>query len=344
VQRAESNPLLNEGTVRLYYEGDLETLIKWGDHRIRFNVQPNAQFRSQRKNDNQLARWPALETAVSIEGAARLFVKTSAEWALPEYWFHTADFGYQHYMQGVLRWDFVPKFQQDHWFHADEWDREFAKNAVEATLRNNWYINSVSADLSLGIAYEFYPRGDTFPLFRTVSHQHLLPFTIAFGFDWHNIHVDARQSYDVDRGTLVESLFNVVWSVRDFSMYVGLVYQHPRLQRLREVFSDIPSFFLWGAEAPLGKRFKFFYASEFYSDLGSPLGLLKHPKLLVHRFRFDYTGHCWGFAVGYEEKKNRQQGEMRIERSVLFSVKFDSFGSFSKRFKAYPEIERAPVA
>ena len=59
---------------------------------------------------------------------------------------------------------------------------------------------------------------------------------------------------------------------------------------------------------------------------------------LIHRVRLDYSGHCWGFYIGFEQKKFNEYGNTRNERAIVFSFRLDSLGSFAKKFKRIPEL------
>ena len=64
---------------------------------------------------------------------------------------------------------------------------------------------------------------------------------------------------------------------------------------------------------------------------------------MSHRFSLDYKGHCWGLALGYEEKRYREYGNWKREHVITVAIKLNSLGSFAKRFKR-PVIYRAPAS
>ena len=57
---------------------------------------------------------------------------------------------------------------------------------------------------------------------------------------------------------------------------------------------------------------------------------------LLHRIHVSHSGHCWGLSLGFEEKRFRQQGELKGERQYFFSFKLDSLVSLTKSFKQEP--------
>ena len=102
------------------------------------------------------------------------------------------------------------------------------------------------------------------------------------------------------------------------------------------------SFVLVGMSMSFGKEFRIGYGSEFYTGCSGLLGIIKDPIVSFHRIKFDYAGHCYGFSVGFEEKRYRQQGVIKGERAYFFAFKLSSLGSFAKRFKQEPTIVESP--
>ena len=120
-------------------------------------------------------------------------------------------------------------------------------------------------------------------------------------------------------------------------LQAGYLFQHESFRQKRDLLSHIPHFVLFGLAVPLGKHAMIRYDGQFYSEKGSKfLGFTKL-RPLIHRLQLEYNGHCWGLAVGYEEKKYRDFGNDKRERAIVLSLRFDSLGSFAKKFKR-PEI------
>ena len=84
-----------------------------------------------------------------------------------------------------------------------------------------------------------------------------------------------------------------------------------------------------------GKRFHFVLLVQ------RPLTrTIRNIKPLLHRVRLAYDGHCWGFYVGFEEKRYREYGNNKSERYFVFSFRLDSIGSFAQRIKQPAMLER----
>jgi hypothetical protein len=125
-----------------------------------------------------------------------------------------------------------------------------------------------------------------------------------------------------------------------YNIFVGALYQKPTTQVQRELLSDIPLFLMFGVTLPLGKHTQLHCDSSFYSTR-SVFPLWHKVRPLSHRIRLDYDGHCWGVSLGFEEKRYRQYGNWKSEHAFSMSLRLDSLGSFTKRFKR-PVVLRAP--
>jgi hypothetical protein len=119
---------------------------------------------------------------------------------------------------------------------------------------------------------------------------------------------------------------------KKYDIFAAALYQKTSVQRERELLSDIPFFLMFGITVPFGDRAQLHCDSSFYSRR-SIFPLWHKLSPLSHRIRLDYNGHCWGAALGFEEKRYRQYGNWKSEHAFSLSLRLDSLGSFTKRFK-----------
>lgn len=117
------------------------------------------------------------------------------------------------------------------------------------------------------------------------------------------------------------------------SLGAGYLYQAPDAQRRWGLLANTPHFLIFNGSMPLSKQFAVHYDGQFYAEKGKQFFGLAQIKPLLHKVRLEYEGHCWGFYVGYEEKKYREIGIEKSERALIFSLRLDSLGSFAKKFK-----------
>ena len=82
------------------------------------------------------------------------------------------------------------------------------------------------------------------------------------------------------------------------------------------------------------------YGGQFYSEKDSKLFPFEGLRPLIHKVRLDYEGHCWGISLGFEEKRYREYGNWKSENFFTLSVRLESLGSFSRKFKKPPVYSR----
>jgi len=330
-------PLRTADAIRFYYKGNLSETFGWKYSMLTLNVDPTFQIVSQRAKDFTTTH-NVLEQRVLNKGASRLFFEYGAEWALPEGTFYSRNGKYAHTLQPLITWNWVPKFIQDNWFYFDKYDRAYPKHEVAVMLRNNWDINDWHLDFDVKQGYDFYSRNDIFYLRRGVKQCHLLPFSYDFGVVNGQTYLGLRQEYEWGNFDLLQSEINLTTNINRFHLGIGYVYQNRGLQQQRQLLSNIPHFIVANIAIPLSKHATLGYDGQFNaSSKGSPF-LYEGLSPLVHRIRFDYDGHCWGFYVGLEEKKFKEYGMGRTERALVFSFRLNSLGSFAKKFKQVPQI------
>ncbi len=329
-------------TARAYYEGSLNKQIKFRNNNFKFKINPNFQIRSRLDDINAaFAKMNVIEKRFSSEGVYRFFIKAGAEWAFPEMF--SINKNYSYYFQPIFKWNYVPKFKQEHWNNSDIWDREYAKNEISFSVRNSWNFEKVRFELISKLASDFNNRTDLFFLRRNAFTEHLLPLQLQLNFDSDNLRLTISQDYDLRTGTLLESAINTGVSFRESYFYSSLVYQNPTHQKSCEFLSDIPAFVNLGFKIPIYKNMHMHYNSNFYSTSNSFFGVFRNSDALLHRLRFQYAGHCWSTSFGFEEKRFRQDGNVKSEQSYFLSFKLDSLGSLAYNLKKEPEILKAPL-
>lgn len=282
------------------------------------------------------AKSNVLEGDALGNGAYRVFGEYGLEWAMPEGTTYTSDMRYRYTMQPVLSWEMVPKFYQQHWYYFDKWDRAYPKNQVAASLRNEWDIDAVLCYLDLKQAYDFYSSKDIFPLRAGVGNNHMLPFRYDLGFNHENFAVGVGQEIDWPSFELLQSELTTELMVKRVKVGIGYLFQKRKMQERRGLLADIPHFIVSWFSVPLGNNMMLSYDAQFYAPLRSSFFFLDGIKPLIHRIRLDYDGHCWGFNIGFEEKKYKEYGIGRNERAIVFTLRLDSLGSFAKKFRRIP--------
>ncbi len=336
VSRKDIELLPRGNTTRVYYEGTIRTDVRTHGQSLYVALQPNVQMRGRLQDPLVHAGRNVIENSLGKEGAYRAFLSGQAEWALPEVTFHTADFSYVHYIQPFFRFTWVPRFKQDHWYFADEYDRVFPEQSVAFELRNNWLLKETEVDFTVRTGYEFFPKKDLFPIRRAPTAKHFLPFNLQLNAQHGPVYLGVSQEYDMSSGKLVQSEVDFSFSIERLDVSLSWIYQSPKLQRVRELLADVPSFGILEVSVPFTDSLQIGYASHLFSKKNSPFAWIQDRNALLHRVQVSHSGHCWGLSLGFEEKRFRQQGELKGERQYFFSFKLDSLVSLTKSFKQEP--------
>ena len=332
VKEGDLYSLAKVDTFRLFYNADFQTAIKIKDQNFLFYLEPNFQIRSNLKNRSVKAKTNVIENSFLDGGAYRFFLQGGAQWVMPELFFEQ-NYSYNYYLQPSLKWDFLPKFKQDHWYHSDKWDRFYPTNKIEFNLRNNWCVDDVLIDLNISQGVDFYNKDDRFCLERCPGQQHLLPLDIELGLDCDVIDFFLKQEYEWGNLQLLSTQFNFSFYLKDFRFYLSTVYQNKKLQRERGLFSDIPNFLILSLTVPLVKHAKLSYDGQFYSDKKSTLFPFEKLRPLRHAINISYEGHCWEISLGYEEKRYKEYGNWKNDKAYTLFVRLESLGSFARKFK-----------
>jgi len=332
---AQTVPLSFANLVRFNYRATCEEAFSFYRNYLRFFLCPNIQVRSSLIKD-QVLRKNAFEQKLFARGGGRFFVHGGVHWALPEQatlWCFKKH-SIMNYFQPVLSWDYIPKFDQSHWYHMDKWDRVYPKNQLELSVRNNFVWDNMSFDINISQAYDFYDQKDLFPLQRSVhKNTHLLPIHVTCELERPEFNILLDQEYDIADKRLLHSRITTGFSVGNLKFDMGYLFQHRKMQQVRELLSNTSHFILLDVSVPLGKNLTVRYDGQFYSETGRHFLELSNLKPLLHRVYCEYNGHCWGCYLGYEEKRYRELGNDKHERAIVFSLRLDSLGSFAKKFK-----------
>lgn len=325
-------PLEKHDVFRVGYRGNIHSAFNLKNNTFRFFVEPQVQFRSNTPL-NYVTKKNVIEDHIFGRGAYRIYAKYGAQWMLPDATRYSDDFSCIHYSQPSLKWTFLPKFYQKNWYYMDLWDRAYPIHELSCDLRNDWNWKNWTFDLDLEQGYDFYNKSDIFYLRRGVKQRHLLPFNYDFSVGWKLFKVSLAQEFEWGSSRLLQSQISAGIFKDKLNFSVGYFYQHPLLQQSRELLSNVPHFVLMNVAIPLGKEVLLCYEGQFYDEQGGHFWDLHGLKPLIHRIKMDINGHCWGFYLGFEEKKYRECGNWRAEHSVVFSLRLDSLGSFAKKFR-----------
>ncbi len=317
---------------RLFYNLGLLSSIKFKEQDLLVFLNPNFQLRTNIKNKNEKYSRNALEGDFFNGGAYRFFLSGGSEWVMPELFFADNDI-YNYYLQPTLKWNYIPKFKQDHWYNSDLWDRVYPKNEIQFNLKNSWTIDKINIDLNLYQSFDFYKSMDRFYLTRSPGQSYLSPLNFDITIDCDVLDVFLKQEYDWKNWQLLSSQIDLAFNFKDFDFYISSVYQHSKLQRVRELFSDIPNFLILSLSIPLVKNTKLFYEGQFYSKKRSMVLPLEGLRPLQHTIKINYNGHCWGFSIGYEEKRYKEYGNWKSDKAFTLFLRLDSLGSFARKFK-----------
>ena len=329
-------PLEKGEVFRLGYKGLLQTNFNFKENNIRLFAEPQLQYRSDVLTDI-VSKKNVIEGNFLGNGAYRIFSKIGAEWALPEGAEYNEDFSCSYFVQPVLKWNYLPKFYQDNWHYIDFWDRAYPTNEVAFCLRNNGNWNDFQIDLNMEQGVDFYDQSDIFCMRRGVSSKHLSPFNYNLSFGYDIFKVWMEQDIQFEKSKLLQSQFGVGVFKNKLGASISYLFQNEHLQQAREQLTNIPHFVLLNFSIPLNKSATLLYDGQFYDEDNKHFANFGKIQPLIHRIKFDYTGHCWGFYLGFEQKKYKEYGNNRTENAIVFALRLDSLGSIAKKFRP-PQI------
>jgi hypothetical protein len=332
-------PFNKTDLLRFCYKGNVHRVFHVYGNAFKVFMQPHVQLRSHVARDEHFHK-NVVEYGALSRGAYRLFLDYGVEWALPEGALSNNDGSYMHYFQPVMRWEYVPKFYQNHWFYIDRRDRTYPKNELSFHVRNNISAGPLQCDLHLAQGVDFYKPQDLFYLRRGTSDSHVLPFYSEVSFGSEPVVVSFGQEYDWKKAKLLQSEVQTTFLFDKFHIGFGYVFQNEQMQVIRDLLSNVPQFLTINLAIPLSKQATLLYDSQFYSEKDKHYASLSNIHPLLHRVRLDYNGHCWGFYIGFEQKQYREYGVDRSEKMFVFSLRLDSLGSFAKKFRGMPTLRK----
>jgi len=317
-------------TARLFYRGDCQLRFNWAKQNLKLSCEPNFQMRSNiRKDDDRR------------NSQHQFYPKYLIEWSLPRfYWDFPWSCGFYD-LHPIINWSYVTKFYQNHWHKIDKIDRVYPENKFNVTLRNGLNFDSTGIDLILSQAFDFYNNNDLFFLRRGSSQNHILPFEANLKLYSDNLNFNFTQEYDWKNFSALQTKIDFSFNLNKYGFFIGYINQKEMLQQRRNLLSDIQSFAMFGLSVPIGKDLKIHYDGSFFTEEKDMFPRISNIKPLYHRTCLDYDGHCWGFSLGFEEKKYKQYGNWKNERAITFAIKLDSIGSFKQKFRR-PLIKNAP--
>ena len=319
-------------TFRLYYNLNLQKKFSFKEQNILFFLDPNFQLRTKIKDKNIRAKKYVIEGDFLNGGAYRLFLSGGCEWVMPELFFDNGDF-YNYYLQPHVKWSFVPKFKQNHWYNSDLWDRIYPKNEIQFNLRNSFNIENLIINLNIYQLVDFYNSSDRFFLTRNPDQKNIFPLCFDISINSDVLDLFFKQEYSYKNFQLLSSQIDLSFNLKEFNFYISSIYQHEKLQQARNLFSDIPNFLILALSIPLVKHTKFSYEGEFYAEKATVLFPFQGIRPLQHAIKLHYDGHCWGLSLGYEEKRYKEYGNWKSDKAFTLFLRLDSLGSFARKFK-----------
>ncbi len=326
-------PLIKADSFRFFYRGDLRSSLNFKDQILQFYFFPRFDFRSNLKDSGMRAGKNVLEGRLFSQGVVRVFFECGAEWVFPENCLQSDEYDNAYYFQPIIKWDFLPKFKQDHWYYSDKWDRAYPKNRIGIFLKNNWHVGNMLIDFDVGQAYDFYSSSDIYPLRRCPRQTNLLPLCLDLGLSCDVLSFFISQQYNWKGFELLQNEISLNFSLNRFNLSLLTLYQDKKLRHERELLSDVPHSVIFSISVPILKNATISYNGQFYSQKNSQFFPFEGLRPLLHRISLDYQGHCWGICFGFEEKRYRQYGNWKSDRAFTLYVKLESLGSFARKFK-----------
>jgi hypothetical protein len=329
-------PLEKDDVFRFGYRGLLQTNFNFQENNFKLFAEPQVQYRSDVFKDIVYKK-NVLEGNFLGNGEYKIFSKIGAEWAMPELVENNDDFSCAYFVQPVVKWNFLPKFYQDDWYYIDFWDRAYPTNEISFGLRNSgtWYDLQIDFDAEQGI--DFYNKSDIFCLRRGVSDKHLLPFSYNFGVSYDIFKIWWEQEIEWRNCKMLQSQIGLGIFKDKLGISASYLFQNVKLQKSRELLTNIPHFVLLNFSVPINKKITLFYDAQFYDEGARLFADFAKIKPLIHRLKLDYAGHCWGFYIGFEQRKYREYGNKKDENTLVFALRLDSLGSFANKIRR-PQI------
>ena len=333
-------PFDKAGLLRMYYQGHVHKAACRKGNVFSWDLCPQVQIRSKTQHHVPHQR-NVIEAQRFGFGAYRALVTSDLTWSLPPLTVWSKDRDIVGDVAPRLTWSYIPKFDQQHWYDMDRYDRLYSKNECTLSLDAHSQMGDHTFDATVRQGYDFYRSDAWFALRRPASSDaHLCPLRSDINYSFRDTSFTFAHEHDWTAGKLLQVSVDAATTFKQASASIGYLYQSSALQRQRELLSTIPHFVLMKYTIPLGQHATFSYDGQFCAEVRAHFLALKP---IIHRLRFDYQGHCWGFYIGFEEKKYREYGNPKTEHYIVFALRLESLGSFANKIRP-PTLEHEKIA
>lgn len=327
-----------KSTARFDFRLPLESKYALWGSRLRFHAEPVFQYRSKLP----CSRDRGFHSTKDHEWGARTYVQGFIGFDFPAIKGSDYDGRFYHYIQPRISWDFIPTVKQCNWLHTDEKDCVFPQQAINVILENRWYVDEWYASCIVQGGYDFDKPCELFPLRRASLTSNWLPLVVDMQVANRQADVRLTQQYDIKSGKLLQLELMLFAQCPYFSLRAGWVHQDRSVQCVRALFADVSSMINTEISANIDSAWQVSYAGQFCLEGNNGNCFFRPVHVLLQRFRVDYKGHCWGAAIGFEEKRFSLRGCVDTEQVYFFSLRLQSLGVFAKHFKQNPTILAEP--
>jgi hypothetical protein len=336
VDTSESMPLRSSNTFRFNYAGHFEKSIGLGGVTLFAKATPHVDVRSNTSDNSVVAKKGAWEVSLG-SGAYRMYLEAEGGIVLPQVRVFDPCSSFYSLHQSQLYISYVPKFKQDHWFHADYLDRVFPKTRLGARCQSHFGCEDLYGDFNIDLAYECRDMDDIFPLDRARKTSHLLPLSTYGSVRSGEFGVASLCEWDLSDGRLIHSTIDFDYTTDWLHLHTGWVFYDDVVLGRRGLFEDVPSFGFLGVGVDVWRGLRVTYENELHATDPGILSIVTSGRLIAQRLSFLYTGHCFSFGFGVEDKRYRQQGVVKSEQSYFFSISLEGIGGLFKRFRMDPQ-------
>jgi hypothetical protein len=296
-----------------------------------------------RQQDFIFSHKNALAGSAFAYGGYRAYCSTGVEYALPLAHRYLERSGAFLSVQPMVTWTRIPRLAQEHWYYIDRWDRAYPTNNVLGKINMMLHKDNFSADFVVSQGYDFEKNNHRFLIARSLKQKYLMPFQYDAILSRPGFSLGILQEYDWPDFQLLQSQLTANITVQKVKIGLSYLFQKPQMLIERGYLSNIPHLLHLRVGVPLSKYASLSYEAQYYAPQRTSLFFLDGIKPLIHRVRFEYDAHCWGFFIGIEEKKFKECDVPRNERAIVFSLRLDSLGSFAKKLKRLPSFVRQPI-
>ncbi len=337
LQREEDVPWHKTDFLRATYAPQLKCRVPVPYGMLSVCSKPRAQLVGRQKALDYPRKYQFAGSIGSC-GGYRAYVTGGAEYVFPYAYRHLKQTDSMFFAQPMLKWDYVPKIHQDHWYSVDRWDIAYPTNSIQVEMNFSLIKSNFNTDLRVWQGYDFVASNNRFVLTRSLKQKNLMPLQYECAVSNDEVAFELGQEYDWPDLQLLQSQLSLHVMMHKLRVKLGYLFQKRELLEQRSYLSTIPHQMHFHIGLPISKRAILVYEGQYYAQQRSSIFFIDGIKPLMHRVRLEYDGHCWGFFVGFEEKKFKECGIGRNERAMVFSLRLDSLGSFAKKFKRNPPL------